>query len=432
MGSVVIRPACYAATGLVALLALGSPASAQSVQQASLAPVPASLCLDEEEQNPARLILACNIAIDSGKLAPRERARAHLRRAAAQETAGERSRAEADRRVAIRLFDSVIGANRSDSVALLERGKAYSDLGDAERALADYDETIRLDSNSSSALVHRGVLLAMRKAEARKAIADFDRALAINPKSVEALIVRADARSMLGEYGRALADLDLALTLAPSNARALVLHGLTNARMGNQQQAYADYTAALAADPQNTDALVNRAAISASNGATEQAIRDLDAALLVKPDHALAHFNRGYARFARHEYEKAIADYSAALSLEPKLAWAHLNRCMTRVLAGQDVVAALIDCDEALKLLPAKPEVRETRGFVYLLLGDAELAFAEYGYALASNANRPLALYGRGLARVRSGDSSGGEADKNAARALMPDIARAFQPYGVN
>jgi hypothetical protein len=81
--------------------------------------------------------------------------------------------------------------------------------------------------------------------------------------------------------------------------------------------------------------------------------------------------------------------------------------------------------------LPGNPEVRETRGFVYLKLGDAALALREYDDALRTNANRPLALFGRGLARVRNGDQKG-EEDKHAARALTPDIARAFVPYGLN
>ena len=75
--------------------------------------------------------------------------------------------------------------------------------------------------------------------------------------------------------------------------------------------------------------------------------------------------------------------------------------------------------------------MRETRGFVDLTYGDNEAALADYDAALKTDANRPLSLYGRGIARVRMGNTDAGNADKQAARALYPNIAREFAPYGV-
>jgi hypothetical protein len=47
------------------------------------------------------------------------------------------------------------------------------------------------------------------------------------------------------------------------------------------------------------------------------------------------------------------------------------------------------------------------------------------------DANRPLALYGLGLARIRMGRKDEGEAKQAAAVALSPDIAKQFSIYGV-
>ena len=63
----------------------------------------------------------------------------------------------------------------------------------------------------------------------------------------------------------------------------------------------------------------------------------------------------------------------------------------------------------------AAPAVREARGFVYLKLGDAALAFREYDNALRANGNRPLALYGPGPSAGAQWRSKG-EEDKHAAR----------------
>ena len=40
-------------------------------------------------------------------------------------------------------------------------------------------------------------------------------------------------------------------------------------------------------------------------------------------------------------------------------------------------------------------------------------------------------LYGRGLAKRKKGDATGGQADVAAAKALRPDVAEEFAKYGV-
>lgn len=110
---------------------------------------------------------------------------------------------------------------------------------------------------------------------------------------------------------------------------------------------------------------------------------------------------------------------------------AYLNRCLTRTVQGKDLVKALSDCDQALKLTPLSVAARETRGFIYLKLGDPAIAITEYEAALQMDANRPLALYGLGLAKTRMGRKAEGEADRAAALVLDSAIARAFAVYGV-
>jgi len=40
-------------------------------------------------------------------------------------------------------------------------------------------------------------------------------------------------------------------------------------------------------------------------------------------------------------------------------------------------------------------------------------------------------LYGRGVAKLKSGDADGGNADMAAAKAMQPDIVSAYIRYGV-
>ncbi len=69
---------------------------------------------------------------------------------------------------------------------------------------------------------------------------------------------------------------------------------------------------------------------------------------------------------------------------------------------------------DALRLLPLNLEVRETRGFIYLKLGNPALALNEYNSALTIAPNRALLLYGRGLTRIKMGNANG-KSDQEAA-----------------
>src|SRR6185295_7823880 len=129
------------------------------------------------------------------------------------------------------------------------------------------------------------------------------------------------------------------------------------------------------------------------------------------PNAAVPYYNRGFSYFAKGQYDQAIADYSEAIRLNPRLAVAFNNRCLSRGISGKDLVEALNDCNEALKLLPNNVEARDTRGFIYLKLGDYPVAINEYNASLQLDPNRSRSLYGRGLAKLKSGDKTGGEAD---------------------
>lgn len=378
-----------------------------------------------------RRIAACAKAIISRALPPAELAFARLNRGAARMALGDRIMAASDYTEALKHYDSAIDPNNPDALALYRRAAARDALGQTDQALDDYNDAIRRDPQSALAYYGRGVLLTSRKRAFTRAIADFDKVLELQPDYVDALILRGDAYSQLGQAGRALSDLNRAVTEAPDNAQAFLYRGVAQGRRGENKLALADYNQAIKLNPRYVDAFVNRAAVHAAAGRPADAIRDLDTALAIQPNNPVALYNRGYAHFGQRAYDKAIADYDDAILLDPSLGPAYNNRCLTRAIAGRDLVKAMADCDLALKLMPTSLDVREVRGFIYLKLGDPAIAIAEYDAALAVNPNQPLALWGRGLARIRNGQTKEGEADQAAARILDPNVERQFAIYGL-
>lgn len=373
----------------------------------------------------------CSRAIISRELTPDELALARLIRGSARAALGDKAMARDDYLEALKRYDGLIDSQNPDALNLFRRAVAADATGNTDKALGDFNQAIGLDPQAAMAFLGRGVLLATRKRSYERAIADFDKVLALEPDNVLALIRRGEAFGQIGNTGHGLVDLDRAIALAPHSSDAYFQRGLIRSRRNETAAALADYNAALERNPRNVEALTSRAAIYSFDRKIDLAIRDLDAAIAIDKNNPVAFFNRGYARFALDDYPKAIADYTSAIELEPGFGLALNNRCLTRAIAGQDLLQALADCDNALKLMPANLDVRDTRGFIYLKLGDAALALNEYENALQIDPNRAVALFGRGLARIRTGDVKGGEGDQAAARTINPEVDEQFAFYGL-
>lgn len=434
-GSMFDRPLALAALGaaLLAAPAMAQPkppaAGAAALQECLRVASPATIL--ESRQLAEKTIRACSTALQSRSLTPAEVAQARLNRGAARTALGDALLAAGDYLEALRHYDSAIDPSNPDALQLYRAAAALEGVGKADAALSKYDAAIKADPKMALAYYGRGILLATRERAYNRAIADFDRTLTLDPANTHALIHRGEAYSQTGDFGHALADLNRAIQLDPRDPAAFVTRGLAQQRRGAIDLALADFDTALKIYPRDQQALRNRGALYAVLGRHDQAIADYDAVIRMNRNDPYAFFNRGYSHFAKREYELAVVDYSTALSLDPTLGQAYLNRCLTRTVQGKELVMALADCDQALKLLPLSIEAREARGFIYLKLGDPAIAITEYKAALQMNANRPLALYGLGIAQIRMGRKDEGEASQAAALALNPGVAEQFSVYAV-
>jgi tetratricopeptide (TPR) repeat protein len=102
-----------------------------------------------------------------------------------------------------------------------DRGNAYARKGDYDRAIADYDEAIRLDPKYALGYnyYNRGNAY-NRKGDYDRAIADYDQAIRLYPKHAKAYNNRGEAYEAKNDLDHAIADYDQALKLAPSLAEA--------------------------------------------------------------------------------------------------------------------------------------------------------------------------------------------------------------------
>jgi len=183
---------------------------------------------------------------------------------------------------------------KNDAIACNNRGLAYRDKGELDRAIADFNEAIRLDPEFALAYNNRG--LAYRdKGEFDRAIADFNEAIRINPLPASTTHVNVFSNRGLayrdkGDLDRAIADFNEAIRLEPKFAVAFNSRGFTYDRKGERDRAIADYTEAIRLDPK----------------------------------FAVAFRNRGRAYLYAGALPKALADFSQSSELDPKNGYAAL------------------------------------------------------------------------------------------------------------
>jgi tetratricopeptide (TPR) repeat protein len=355
---------------------------------------------------------------------------------------GDQDRAIADYTEAIRLDPKY-------DTAYFRRAGVRSDKGDSDNAIADYNEAIRLDPRWDVAYALRGILR-HQKGDFDGAIADQTEAIRLDPKFTFAYTSRCWTRAVAGKLPQALVDCNEALRLAPDNVLAMDMHALVQFKSGAFDSAIADYSAALEKEPKSAYSLYGRGFVKIKNGDRSGGEADIAAATAIDPkivdlwtresgitdsvatDKTVVAYNdRCQANIRKGNYDQAVADCSQAIQLDPKLAFAYSNRCWARAIIGRELSQALADCDQALRLYPDYSNAFGSRGLVLLKLDAFDRAITDYSAVLDKEPKDAYSLYGRGTARIKSGNQASGEADIAAAKAIEPTIANEFALYGV-
>ncbi len=141
------------------------------------------------------------------------------------------------------LWTYVIEKEPEISRAYNNRGLVYSDMGQFDRAIEDFDRSISLNPTLDIAYNNRGVLFG-RMGQFDKAIGDIEKALALNPSFFLAFNNLGINYAKKGSFDKALEQFNKAIMLNQDHGMAYFNRGLLYMKTGNNKLAVSDYQTA--------------------------------------------------------------------------------------------------------------------------------------------------------------------------------------------
>ncbi len=146
------------------------------------------------------------------------------------------------------VLDARIAKDSRDELAYYERGQFFAQRGDAGLAIADFDQSLKLNSNNPEAFNNRCWMRAVAN-DLERALEDCNQALKLRPNFVDALDSRGFVHLKVGAFRAAVDDYDAALRVESNHSSALYGRGLAYRKLGKGAQAEQDVAAALQLNP---------------------------------------------------------------------------------------------------------------------------------------------------------------------------------------
>jgi tetratricopeptide (TPR) repeat protein len=237
--------------------------------------------------------------------------------------------------------------------AAFNRGLAYDNNKEYDKAINDYSEAIRLKPDYADAYNSRGWVF-FEKAEYDEAINNFTEAIRLNSNHAFAYLNRGSAYYSKNEYDKAISDYTGAIRLKPDFPDAYYGRGLAYFKKNDYDKAIIDSNEAIRLNPNYALAFFNRGIAYGGKKEFDKAIRDYNEVIRLDPNNGFTYNNRGFAYYNKKEYGKAIGDYDKAIFLDPKNGTAYYNRGKAYIMQG-NLPKATEDFNKANELKKAGP-----------------------------------------------------------------------------
>lgn len=239
------------------------------------------------------------------------------------------------------------------------RGVAWQDAGNTDRALLDFDTCIALQPANPAFYENRG-LIYVDKQLFDVAFKDFDRALELDARNARGYVNRAWAARLMGDFEQAVRDYSQALRLKPDYGQALIGRGYAWIGWERPELAKKDFEAAMKIEGHAAAGEVGLGELELLAGDHEKAVLHFNLAVKLDPGNLAARHGLAQAYFSAGNYSNARATVEVLCALAPG------NAMYWRLQADVHVAEsswerALVALNRTLELAPDDVETRLLR-----------------------------------------------------------------------
>ncbi len=181
-------------------------------------------------------------------------------------------------------------------------------------------------------------------------------------------------------------------------------------------QAIVSFDRAISLQPEYAEAYAMRARTNISLAKPLAALPDFNKVIELRPREPQGFLDRGTAHVSLQEWPEALADFTRAIELDPKLSAAY-NLRGSAVRAMGDPKKALPDFIKAVDLQANMDNIYQ-RGATYQLLGQHELAIADFSRVISFEPSSAQAYFARSQSFRAIGDTASANRDHLTGRIL--------------
>jgi tetratricopeptide (TPR) repeat protein len=213
----------------------------------------------------------------------------------------------------ISLWNDVVSKSPKKLRPYNQRGLAYFDKGEYDKALTDFTRAIGLNQDYADGYYNRG-LVYQNKGAYDKAILDYTEAIRINPTYLKAYINRGQVYNLKEEHEKASIDFKSAMEIDPFDKNAYYNLAYVYSSLGKKEEAVALYKGILKIDPSDAEAYYNLGIIRSNIGEKKEAVEMLKKAIELNPRYAPAFNTLAYFYVTAGDKEQLIELYKKAIA----------------------------------------------------------------------------------------------------------------------
>jgi protein O-GlcNAc transferase len=280
-------------------------------------------------------------------------------------------------------MERAVAAEPRDASLKLALGRVQKESGEYDAAIESYEEALKLDHCLVDAWLCLGV--ALRGKDAQRALACYQEAMRLDPRNKIAPINVANILFDLGREAEAEPMLRKAIARAPNAATAHLNLGKLLKNSGRSEEAADCLRRALLISPYLADAALHLGELEMAAGRCQEAVELFRLASTGAPKNATAHLLLADALRETEQYDQSIVAYRRCLEVDPREKGAHNNLGCVLQLGGL-VGPSIESAQRALEIDPDFVDARCTLAGGLAQSGDTAAADESYRTAVQQSA----------------------------------------------